>query len=236
MVWKGMTGAFNHRGKQGEKTESDDGDDETVIMDNESFNQEPPERNGPTAIASREARAPSASTIVPSSPAPSSTMTPSSYARVMDTRAVRCLNKWYDMVRLAHLTAARTQAVERVEIIQQVYRREEAARSGGDSRADTTGWGPRSYTVREKDGDLTHEQAISSSEEEDSDDETLAPTQVGRDREVHARHRRDHTMDELTIEPARIEAAIEEERRQPSSMWWWGPLRRWRLQDATMYS
>jgi len=223
LVWKGVTGAFNHRGRQGEKTESDDGDDETVIMDNESFQQDqPPERNGPTATVSREARSvfnSSSSTIAPSSAAPSSTTPPSSYARVMNTRAVRCLNKWYGTVRLAHLTAARTQAVERVERIQQVYRKEEATRWGGDSR---TGWGPRSYAVREK-------------EDEDSDDETLKPTQVGRDNEVHARHRRDHTMDEPTIEPARIEAAIEEERRQPSSMWWWGPLRRWRLQDATVY-
>ena len=22
---------------------------------------------------------------------------------------------------------------------------------------------------------------------------------------------------------------------RPSSMWWWGPLRRWRLQDSTVY-
>jgi len=230
LVWRGVTGAFAHRGKQDEKTESDDGDDETVIMDDESFRQD---ERGPTAAASREARAAMNSSIsinAPSSGAASTTTTGSSYGRVMNTRVGRFLRNWYAMVRLAHLTAAREQAVERVERIQQVYRREEAARSRGDPGAGAVGWGPRNYGFREP----IHEAGLGSDEEDGDDgEEKQWPT---RDREGRGRHYQHHPMGKSTLEPPRIEAAIEEERRQPSSMWWWGPLRRWRLQDATVYS
>ena len=220
LVWKGVTGAFVYRGRQSEKTESDEGDDETVVIDDASFR---PAMSGTTAAASREARMAlnsSATVNAPSSaPATSTTTSGLTNARAISTSVGRFLHNWYDIVRLAHLRAARKQAVERVERIQQVYRREEAARSSRDQGRR----GSRSHGVREKVCEPV-DRGMSSDDDNGQDgDETLQDT-------------RRHVADETIIEPARIEAAIVEERRQPSSMWWWGPLRRWRLQDATVYS
>jgi len=233
LVWKGVTAALTYRGKQGDKTESDDGDDETVILDDESFQQEEHPRSGTSVAASREARAAlssSASMVASSSVGSSATTTGSPY-----TRATRFLHKWYDMVRLAHLTAARKQAVERVERIQQVYRREEASRLGVDP--GVAGWGLGSYGIREMEREPKFGKKLGSDDDDEGGgDETLSPSRPERAYEGQAGDRRVHISDESIIDPARIEAAIREERRQPSSMWWWGPLRRWRLQDATVYS
>jgi hypothetical protein len=235
LVWKGVTGAFTYRGKHGEKTESDDGDDETVIMDDESFRQEDHATGGPTIITAREARVAlnsSAVTIVPSSAASSTTAT----ARFLNTRAGRFLHKWYSMVRLAHLIAARKQAVERVERIQQAYRRDDI--DGGD-RGSVVGWGLGSYGIRGIEREPRFDQRMGSDDDDydvDGHDETLKPTHGERSHETQARHRRDLTLVESTAEPSHVEAAVHKERQQPSSMWWWGPLRRWRLQDATVYS
>jgi hypothetical protein len=234
LVWKGVTGAFSYRGKQADKTESEDGDDETVIVEDESFKQEEQAHGGTSIAASREAQRAlsSSTTIALSSGASSANSIPSPYAR-----ASRFLHKWYDVVRLAHLKAARKQAVERVERIQQVYRREEATRAGGDPGSGIGGWGLGSYGIREMEREPKFDKGIGSDgDDQDGRGEKLKPSWEEQNHEGQARHRREHPSDESILEPARIEAAIREERRQPSSMWWWGPLRRWRLQDATVYS
>ena len=228
LVWKGVTGAFTYGSKHAEKTESEDGDDETVIVEDESFEQKVQAHSGTSIAASREARRAlsSSTTIALPSEASSAKSTPSPYVR-----ASRFLHKWYDVVRLAHLKAARKQAVERVERIQQVYRREDATRARGDPSGGVGGWGLGSYGIWEMERDSRFD--LSDGDNQDGREDKMKHE---RNREGEARHRREHRSDESILEPARIEAAIREERRQPSSMWWWGPLRRWRLQDATVYS
>lgn len=234
MVWKGMTGAFSQRGKQGEKCETDD-DDETIIVDDDSEREQPAE-SGPTVADSRAARIALGVSAIDQTTSASSTTSGTTSGRVMNTRAGRCLHKWWGIVRLEHLTAARNQAVERVERIHQVYGREEGSNRNSQSR---TGWGLGSFSAREAERETRREQTMSSDEEEaDRGSETLRTTRARKDRngQGHMRYRDRPVDDDTTPDRARIEAAIQEENRHTSSMWWWGPLRRWRLQDATVYS
>lgn len=199
MMWKGVTGAFTYRGKDGKES-----DDESIMGDN-SDGQNVHQEGSSTAMEFPHSHtiSDSITTTGTSSSSASSTAAGSPYARMKNSRAGRCINRWFDTVRLAHLTAARDQAAERVERIQQVYRRDAIVRyrAGG-----ATGWG----SATEND-----------SVEEEDDDKTLTDVRIG-------------PVAENMASP-RVEAAIAGERIQPSSFWWWGPLRRWRLQDATVY-
>ncbi|KAF8891854.1 hypothetical protein BD779DRAFT_1610541 [Infundibulicybe gibba] len=100
------------------------------------------------------------------------------------------VHRWYASLRHAHLSAARQQAVERVE------RFKELERGGIESQRRGIGWGLGSFAWR------------ASREEADRLEATTCP-------------------------PIHTPPAIPVER--PKSMWWWGPLRRWRLQDSTVY-
>lgn len=178
VVWKGVTGAFRYRGKEGEKKESEE---EEEFEDDAEGNSTAADKSD-SSITTRTTT--TISSLLPY------------LQRIRDSRAGRYMHTWFGTLRIAHLTATRDQAVERVERIQQVYRREEAGRDDG-------GRGPGMYPSRV-----------------DLDDD-------------------ERTLHERTVEVApsspRVEAAIAEEQLQPSSFWWWGPLRRWRLQDATAY-
>lgn len=193
-VWQGMKGAFS--GNRKSETEEDSGSDA----------QEPTIQNVTPAQA-RDALNPKPD------PIPSSASITTS--RSWNTRPGRFFYKWWNTLRLAHLHAARDQAVERVERVREAYGEERDA-AASQSR---TGWGLGSYGANRvgrvgRDGE-------SEEEEEPRSNETNAGQ----------RHMRNGSA---VSDAARIQAAIEEEKRT-KSMWWWGPLRRWRLQDRTTY-
>jgi len=231
-VWKGMTGGFSYRGRHGRRSVTDEDEDETVVLDDDGDTEDPKERRASHAD-SRTARialnSPS-SQISPTSSASSAT-TMSLRTSFMNSRAGRFLHKWYGILHLAHLTAARKQAVERAERINQVYKREEGVNSSGG--ADVVGWGLGSYGLREMEREPRCERGMSSDVNDDGYDK--APTtHVERDPQQEVR-RHDRTID-LVPEPApAVEAGLVAE-PQRTSMWWWGPLQRWRLQDASVYS
>ena len=138
----------------------------------------------------------------------------------MDSRAGLFLRRWYGILRLAHLTAARNQAVERVEKIEQVYKREERANSSRDADVGVVGWGLGSFGLRDLKQEPGRECGISSDDDNDGGvDKLPSSTHAASDRQVEVRHR-DHVVD--LPQPAHVEAAVAGE-RQRASMWWWGP-------------
>lgn len=188
-VWKGMKGAFKSNRKGETEEESWSETQETATQ-------------GATPTQARGALNPNP---IPSSSAPSHSW---------NMLAGQLLDKWWNALRLAHLHAARDQAVERVERARVVFGREEAA-AASEPR---TGWGLGNYGVKREVRKM----------ERDEDDEEP------RSNETHAGQ--GHIRDDSTASDlSRIQAAIKEE-SQADSMWWWGPLRRWRLQDRTTYS
>ncbi|RPD57673.1 hypothetical protein L226DRAFT_554292 [Lentinus tigrinus ALCF2SS1-7] len=155
--------------------------------------------------------------------------------------AGRFLYGWYLGLRHAHLAAAREQAVERVERINQAYGPD--AQEGGQT---VFGWGLGSFGIRRQQRRQRQQaQAQAQAEYEmdqfDSDEDDLRepwqqrPPVVGGDAEasfpagVETQARR-----RVTRPPTRT-ATLDEDSHRPSSVWWWGPLQRWRLQDSTDY-
>ena len=190
-VWKGMKGAFRSNRKS--ETEEDSGNEtqETATQ-------------GATPAQALEALNPN--------PIPSSAS-----SRGWNTPARQLFDKWWNTLRLAHLHAARDQAVERVERAREVFGRQETDATTSQPR---TGWGLGNYGVKReakkmKDGEINEGDELRSNE-----------TDAGQG------HRRNVSA---VSDPSRIQGTIREE-SQAYSMWWWGPLRRWRLQDRTTYS
>ncbi|KAM5543059.1 hypothetical protein V8D89_003443 [Ganoderma adspersum] len=156
-------------------------------------------------------------------------------------RAGRYVYGLYLGLRHAHLTAAREQAVERVERITQAY-----GSDAEDGARPVFGWGLGSFGVRRHErrqrGQPSAEMEMDEFESEDDDgrkpwqDEDATPTEAGRggggDGEGQGPRRR---VTRRAAEDRRMARGLDEDSHQPSSMWWWGPLRRWRLQDSTDY-
>lgn len=190
-----------------------------------------------------------------------STVAPQGWmSKFLSFRAGRSVYGWCLLLRHAHLTAAREQAVEVVERIQQVYGREQGAEGQAqDGTPGVVGWGLGSYGIRQQMGggggggdEQGPDRTVVGSEDEYDDDDELEKTEsrhgaVGeRDKSPSTRRRRgrrrrqtDEEADEETDGgvPAPDARAVEEEREhRPTSMWWWGPIRKWRLQDRTVYS
>lgn len=198
-VWKGMKGAFSHTRKS--ETEEDSGSETQQATDTV------------TQAQARQALNPITNPI----PSSSASITTS---RSWNTPASRFFYKWWNTLRLAHLHAARDQAVERVERVREVYGREDRDIARRSQSHSGTGWGLGSYSAKNGVKKMGSE-GDSEEEEEPRSNESNAG-------QGHMRN------GSATSDPARIQAAIEEESRM--SMWWWGPLRRWRLQDRTTYS
>ncbi|TFK84251.1 hypothetical protein K466DRAFT_577392 [Polyporus arcularius HHB13444] len=148
-------------------------------------------------------------------------------------RAGRYLYGWYLGLRHAHLAAAREQAVERVERINQAYGPE--AQDGGQT---VFGWGLGSFGIRREQRRQREEEAATRQAEYEMDelgshaDEghlqkpwTGAAEPAPAGGETLARRR-------ITRPPTRT---LDDGSHRPSSVWWWGPLQRWRLQDSTDY-
>ena len=156
-------------------------------------------------------------------------------------RAGRYVYGLYLGLRHAHLTAAREQAVERVERITQAYGSD--AEEGG---RPVFGWGLGSFGVRRHErrrrGKPQVEMEMDEFESEDDDErkpwqhEDALPTEAGRgegdEGEGQGPRRR---VRRRATEDRRTARELHEDSHRPSSMWWWGPLRRWRLQDSTDY-
>lgn len=120
------------------------------------------------------------------------------------------LRRGYLVLRQAHIHAARRQAEERAERINEVYSNE-GAHELPDREPGVHGWGLGSFGVRE----LAAGEMI-----------------TVEDREISTQQDRSDSEDDGE---ARQEPKPEGGRGVRSSMWWWGPLRRWRLQDSTVY-
>jgi len=163
--------------------------------------------------------------------------------------------RWYLFLRHAHVTAARQQAAERVQRIQQL--------DGDVNRQHPWGWGWEGFgwrsRVRATPSVETNENVGTTTkcECDEQDPQTVADWQTrrfdhgreaedddseweGNEKIRKQRSRMDHNCEDagpnhrppkeqpnIPLPPA---AAV-----RPSSMWWWGPLWRWRLQDSTVY-
>ncbi|PIL33585.1 hypothetical protein GSI_04208 [Ganoderma sinense ZZ0214-1] len=156
-------------------------------------------------------------------------------------RAGRYVYGLYLGLRHAHLTAAREQAVERVERITQAY-----GSDAEDGPRPVFGWGLGSFGARRHDrrrrGQPQAEMEMDEFESEEDDGrmpwqhEDAPPTEAGRggggEGEGQGARRR---VTRRATEDKRTARVLYEDSHRLSSMWWWGPLRRWRLQDSTDY-
>ncbi|TBU31066.1 hypothetical protein BD311DRAFT_776307 [Dichomitus squalens] len=158
-------------------------------------------------------------------------------------RAGRYVYGWYLGLRHAHLAAAREQAVERVERINQAYGPD--AQEGGRA---AFGWGLGSFGIRrhERRQNERHNppgEYEMDEFESDEDDQrkpwpseaTPAPSSDMTRGEGEGEIRARRWVARTAISNKRTAMTPDEDSHRPSSMWWWGPLQRWRLQDATDY-
>ncbi|KAG1737908.1 uncharacterized protein EDB91DRAFT_1054909 [Suillus paluster] len=208
-MWKGVTGAFKTKRDHGDSRESSVGRE--GLDNSQSLN----------ALASGNALSTAASTINGSS------------GGILPLHFV---NRWYARLRHAHLTAARIQAVERVERIHQVYGREEARNSIREPGAQVVGWGLGSYGLRgvERDRREVQELQIKIEESEDGHNsgEPVGPELLSQDQSFR---RRGHEPQPQSSQQAPPPPPEPEADLGWISFWWWGPLRRWRLRDSTAY-
>ncbi|KAI9508413.1 hypothetical protein F5148DRAFT_1355687 [Russula earlei] len=143
----------------------------------------------------------------------------------------------YRHVRNAHVTAARRNAIERAEHIRGVF--------GVDGSVTnvpaTSGWALGSFGIRER------EAAEAAFEMEGTGQLVYRSRGGAREVAVEAGMKQDgEREDEPYARPKTYETGYPHGQPQTkqtaaetyssSSLWWWGPLRRWRLQDATEYS
>ncbi|KAH8087785.1 hypothetical protein BXZ70DRAFT_899518 [Cristinia sonorae] len=238
-LWRDVAGAFGYETRERQERDGNTTDEGRHSDSDEGGREDRPQ----TARPRRRSNDSLGST---------STVAPHGFvSKLLSFRAGRSLYGWYLLLRHAHLTAAREQAVEAVERIQQVYGREGAEGQAGDGAPGVVGWGLGSYAIRQMGsaavagGDITEqgrEGATVESEDEYEDDEKGAG---GDERTVGTRRRRGRrrkqTDEEEEEEEERVlergESRAEEGgRARAGSVWWWGPLRRWRLQDETVYS
>ncbi|OAX40210.1 hypothetical protein K503DRAFT_798989 [Rhizopogon vinicolor AM-OR11-026] len=202
-MWKGVTGAFKAKGDHDDIYESSEG------------------RKGLDKTLPQNALA----SFNTSSTADSTTN--------WSSRAIlplQIVGQWYARLRYAHLTAARIQAVERVERIQQVYGREETRNSLREPGTQVVGWGLGSYGLRGVERERREMQVVDEEDQaEISLDEIESPELPPQDQSFRRRG--------YQPEPQPPQQAPPEPEPELgwTSLWWWGPLRRWRLQDSTAY-
>lgn len=200
-MWKGVTGAF--------KTKHDHDDSCDSIEGRKGLDR----IQSQNALASANASSTVDSTINESS-------------RIMPP--LQFLSQWYARLRHAHLTAARIQAVERVERIHQVYGREEARNSLREPGAQVVGWGLGSYGLRGVERDRREALELQIVDEEDKTNRggIANPELLLQDQSF--RHHSER-------QPSQQAPPAPEAELGWTSLWWWGPLRRWRLRDSTAY-
>lgn len=207
-MWKGVTGAFTTKRDQIESRDSGEGHE---VLDNSE----------PLKVLASGNALPTAGSVTSGS---SRGMLP-----------LQFVNRWYARLRHAHLTAARIQAVERVERIHQVFGREETRNAMREPGAQVIGWGLGSYGLRGVERDRREGQELQIRIEEDDDrsdpGRIAEPELLPQDQFF----RRRGYQPELQP-PQHVPLAPETDLGLGwTSFWWWGPLRRWRLRDSTAY-
>ncbi|KAG1746373.1 hypothetical protein EDB19DRAFT_1848539 [Suillus lakei] len=207
-MWKGVTGAFTTKRDHSDSRDSIEGRE--GLDNSESLH----------ALASGNALSTAGSTTNGSSGG----MLP-----------LQFVNRWCARLRHAHLTAARIQAVERVERIHQVFGREDARNSLREPGSQVVGWGLGSYGLRGVERDRREGQGLHTRVEVDDDrnnpGEIAEPEFLPRDQSFRRRGYQPEPQPPQQAPPApETDLGF-----GWTSFWWWGPLRRWRLRDSTAY-
>ena len=147
-------------------------------------------------------------------------------SRITSSAPFIAVAHFYRLLRHAHLTAAHSQAIERVRRRRRAYANEAGAEGIGSIVNDTAvvGWGLGSFGIREME------------RREMTADRTDQVNLVGEENIALEERRPGSTP----TSPRRENATIRNRTTVPPirerwSIWWWGPLRRWRLQDSTAY-
>ena len=155
--------------------------------------------------------------------------------------------RWYTSLRHAHVTAARQQTAERVHRIQELDK-------GVDREYPWGGFGWR-RRIRVTPSVEVNDPMTKSEDEDEQDPQTVTDwrTQSFRGGGItpvygefegiqnHQKLRTDHDCQntgsnyEMPQGQQNVTTPLPVAVVRPSSMWWWGPLRRWRLQDSTVY-
>ena len=161
----------------------------------------------------------------------------------------KVIHRWCLSLRHAHVTAARQQTAERVQWIQQL--------DNNVDQQNPWGWGWGGFGWRRKvrvtpfvevNGKVD---TMTKSEDENEQDpwivadwrtQSLSGLEGERDRiKSCQKTRTDHDCQdtdsnhEVPQGQPNVPLPPPAAALRPSSMWWWGPLRRWRLQDSTVY-
>ena len=176
--------------------------------------------------------------------APESAVSQSNAITLSLPRALtRMFYRWYLSLRHAHVTAARQQTAERVQWIEQL--------DNDVDRQNPWGWGWGGFGLRSRVGRTpsveVNEKVDTMRKSEDEDPQTVSDWRTrsfeGSGDQCdwtrnHEKSRTDHDCQDTSpnhdVQPnAPLPPPVAALR--PSSMWWWGPLRRWRLQDSTVY-
>jgi hypothetical protein len=155
----------------------------------------------------------------------------------------RVFYTWYLSLRHAHVTAARQQTAERVQWIERL--------DNDIDRQNPWGWGWGGFgwrsKVRRTSSVDVNESIDTLRKSEDEYPQTVSDWRTGSfegsekqcDRtRNHEKSRTDHDcQDTSPNHDIQLNAPLPPPvaALRPSSMWWWGPLRRWRLQDSTVY-
>lgn len=201
-MWNGVTGAFKTKRDQDHTLESSN--------DREEFDRTPSQN-------------------IVNAPSTADSTTNGSSRAILP---LQFLNHWYARLRHAHLIAARLQAVERVERIQQVYGREEARNSLREPGAQVVGWGLGSFGLRGVDRDRREVHGLEDIEEDQAKDDWGHIAGSERSPPDQSFRRRGYQPEQ---HPSQQAPPTPEAELGWTSLWWWGPLRRWRLRDSTVY-
>jgi hypothetical protein len=129
-------------------------------------------------------------------------------------------HKWYAKIRQAHWSAAKEQAVERIQRIRELEN-ENRQSPWFSSRwgLDYFDFGRIGRTDRGIPQSSTTDRRENAQERESSQNADVLPVDQNSQREQVDHHREGAGNDVAGVR----------------SMWWWGPLRQWRLRDSTVY-
>ncbi|KAI0338352.1 hypothetical protein BDW22DRAFT_1338009, partial [Trametopsis cervina] len=231
--WRGVTGSFG-AGRAQESIIAEDIDGEI----------------SPRDVAGSQAGHPASVVSASTASASSTSSTPPVGLMGHVRRFARYGYGWYLSLRHAHLTAAREQAEENSEKIQQVY-----GKDGVNEiiqNPSEVGWGLGHFGVRQAreandcdrveglHGILEESRSDAAEWVDEYDPHTNSDEAHGEETEGVLSRRRgwrfrggDASID---MRGAAVSTRLSTPRERPTSMWYWGPLRRWRFQDSTVYS
>ncbi|KAK7691886.1 hypothetical protein QCA50_005290 [Cerrena zonata] len=227
--WKGVAGALGYDRKARTTQSDEDGD----FSDEAQSPAQSGDERSPRLPRPR-LRRPSQESATESLQSQSKTI-----PRMLQTTVGRVIYGWYASLRHAHLKAAREQAEEHVERMQQVYGREGDAQAS-NREPPVMGWGLGSYTIRQVGAGAEHREDDQNSDQDDArtlreeePPEQENDIQLHENETSHSRRRRRKGRNKVEGDNPPPPDQVDD---RPSSMWWWGPLQRWRLQDSTVYS